>query len=441
MGASVPFSATAAPFINPGRGGTKLGGGEHPAANRNPSQWHEMSNLNLTQASSMHLHSDDLSALSLKTHNTTRTNNIDQYQAVHGALAKKVDTSRQLVDIIEERIRSVTTSIQRTKTSLGNLQAAYNAKKEPLSLCTYRQTTRARRPNPREMIRDGFETALEEEKETLLMAQDKLQHAMDSTERMIQCLTDSLKEKQHDHEVKSHSLNIDEQCLRKTHVTWPTVNETGAFVPAKTSEASMPYVGWHLGAEEKRQQDTLTRNNRAKEKEAYAQSLRDENDALIAKTSQDCQEARSNVEHKMQDRIREMQSKRRELEMHIQETVNKIEAMQQMRAMTDSEIRSHEQPENILKHRMELRAGRQHRENISDPVTTEFLEQSNTLKQSRAMLDRRREEEKQSMAMLLKTKADLEADLSDKTAALHLDLNCQQTSLRESKVLAQMFFS
>lgn len=428
-------------MTNPGRAGTKVGAGsEHPPANRSPSQWHDASNLNLTQASSIHTHSDDLSALSQKTHFTTRSDNISQYQAVHNALSTKVHTSRQLVDILDERIRSATTSTQRTKASLAALQSAYNAKKEPLGLCTWRQQMRAKRP-PREMIRDPFEIALEEEKEKLLSAQDKLQHAMDSTERMIQCLNDSLKELQHDHDVKLHSLNVDEQCLRKTHMTWPAVNETGTYVPKQTTDASAPYAQWHSSSEEKRQNDTLARNNRAKEKEAYALSLRDENDALISRTSQECHDARSNVETRMQERIQETQAKRRELEMSIQETQNKCEAMQQLRAMTDTEIRSHDEPEAILKHRMDLRAGRQPGENISDPVTTELLEQTNTLKQSKLMLDRRKEEEKQSLAMLMKTKADLQGDLADKTAALHLDLECQKTTQRESKVLAQMFFT
>lgn len=440
MGATVPFNATAPPATNPGRAGTKIGiGAEHPPANRSPSQWHDASNLNLTQASTVHSHTDDLMALSQKSHFTTRSDNITQYQAVHSALSTKVHTSRQLVDILDERIRSATTSVQRTKASLAALQSAYNAKKEPLGLCTWRQQMRAKRPQ-REMIRDPFEMALEEEKEALLSAQDKLQAAMDSTERMIECLNDSLKELNHDHDVKQHSLQVDEQCMRKTHMTWPAVNESSTYVPKQPADVSAPYAQWHLASEEKRQNDTLSRNNRAKEKEAYAQNLRDENDLLIAKTSQECHDSRSNVETKMQERIQETQSKRRELEMSIQETQNKVEAMQQLRAMTDTEIRSHDEPEAILKHRMDLRSSRQQRENISDPVTTELLEQSNSLKQSRLMLDRRKEEEKQSLAMLMKTKGDLQADLADKTAALHLDLECQKTTARESKVMAQMFF-
>eukprot|EP00746_Dinoflagellata_sp_MGD_P168223 gnl/MRDRNA2_/MRDRNA2_99499_c0_seq1.p1 gnl/MRDRNA2_/MRDRNA2_99499_c0~~gnl/MRDRNA2_/MRDRNA2_99499_c0_seq1.p1 ORF type:complete len:464 (+),score=95.45 gnl/MRDRNA2_/MRDRNA2_99499_c0_seq1:99-1490(+) len=441
----IPFNATAPPATNPGRAGTMLGVGmHHPVANRLPTQWHDASNLNLTQAGSMHGHANDLMSLSMKTHDTTKSNNIAQYQSVHDAFTTKVQTSAQLVDILEERIRSVTTSIQRTQASLGALQTAHRAKETPLNLCVYRQTTRAKRPQ-REMIRDPFEIALEEEKETLLSAQDRLSQAMRNTEQTIKCLNDSLKELSHDHEVKTHSLQIDKQCQGKSHSIWPAVTSTGVPNPKQGSEASAPYAGWHAGAEDKRQQDTLERNNCAKEKESHASQLRDDNDVLIAATTQECLDARNNVETKMRERIAEVQTKRRDLEMSIADTQQKIEAMTQCRALTDSEIRSHEEPENILKHRMELRTTRHTEENISDPVTTEMLEQQHSLKQSRAMLDRRKEEERQSMAMLLKTKQDLQADLADKTTALHLDLECQKSTgsggstSRESALMKNMF--
>eukprot|EP00746_Dinoflagellata_sp_MGD_P162653 gnl/MRDRNA2_/MRDRNA2_90299_c0_seq1.p1 gnl/MRDRNA2_/MRDRNA2_90299_c0~~gnl/MRDRNA2_/MRDRNA2_90299_c0_seq1.p1 ORF type:complete len:464 (+),score=120.93 gnl/MRDRNA2_/MRDRNA2_90299_c0_seq1:69-1460(+) len=438
-GSTIGFNVTAPPLTNPGRGGTKVGiSSHHPVSNRYPNHWHESTNLNLTQASNMHGHANDLSKLSTKTHLTTRDNNIKQYQCVHDAFSTKVQTSRELVDTLDSRIRSVTTSLQRTKASLASLQSAYNAKKEPLSLCVWRQTTRAKRPQ-REMIRDNLETALEAEKETLLKSQDQLQDAMHATEHMIISLNDSFIELSHDHEVKLHALQIDESCMRKTHNTWPAVTQSGEAPAKKGSEASMPYAAWHNASEDKRQKDTLRSETRAKDKETYATQLRDENDKLIGKTSQDCAEAKSKVEEKLQDRIAEVQAKRRELEASIQDTQDKIEQMTQSRAMTDTEIRSHDEPESILQHRMDLRAGRHPGENISDPVTTELLEQQHSLKQSRAMLERRKEEEKQSLAMLLKTKADLMADLADKTAALNLDLECQKTVAREPKVMSNMF--
>merc|ERR1719428_414540 len=109
-------------------------------------------------------------SLSIKTHGTTKSNNISQYQSVQDAFSIKCHTTAQLIDILDERIRSVTTSIQRTKASVAFLQSAFNSKKEPLSLCVYRQSIRTKRP-AQEMIRDPFEIALEEEKEVLLSAE------------------------------------------------------------------------------------------------------------------------------------------------------------------------------------------------------------------------------------------------------------------------------
>jgi hypothetical protein len=291
------------------------------------------------------------------------------------------------------------------------------------------------------MVRDDFEIALEQEKEMLLSSQDKLQTAMSSTEQMLACLSDTLRELTVDHEAKSHGLQIDEACMRNTHTTWPAATKGGGMPDKPRSDFSGPYAQWHASAEQKRQQDCISRAEQSREKQTYAETLQAENDALIAKTAQDCYEARSNVENQMKERIKEVQAKRREIELSIQETTEKLDLMTQMRALTDTEIRSYEEPETILKQRTDLRASRHGDENISDPVTTELLEQQHSLKQSKLMLERRKEEEKQSLAMLLKTKADLQQDLDDKTAALQLDLQCQKTSAQESKVMANLLFN
>merc|ERR1719359_676480 len=156
---------------------------------------------------------------------------------------------------------------------------------------------------------------------------------------------------------------------------------------------------------------------------------------MIASTAYDCQQARLNVEEKMRERIAEVQERRREIELSIQDTQEKIELMTQCRAITDTEIRAQEEPEFILQQRMDLRAARSGEENIPDPVTTELLEQANSLKQTLAMLHRRKDEEKQSLAMLAKTKADLVMDLAEKAKSLAIDLECQRTSARDAKVI------
>lgn len=403
-----------------------------------PTQWQDASNLKMRKASGMHGHANDLMSLSIKTHGTTKSNNISQYQSVQDAFSIKCHTTAQLIDILDERIRSVTTSIQRTKASVAFLQSAFNSKKEPLSLCVYRQSIRTKRP-AQEMIRDPFEIALEEEKEVLLSAEDRLSQAVRNTEHMVKCLNDSLEELSHDHEVKTHSLQIDRACIGKTHSSWPATPD-----PQTTSRPATPAtLASH--AEEKRQQETLERDYSAKEKQAHASTIRDDNDVLIAKTTQECLDARSNVETKMRERIAEIQVKRRELEMSIADTQQQIEAVTQCRSLTDAQIRSHEEPEAVLKHRRELRTQRLTEENISDPVTTELLDQQQNLKLSRAMLDQRKEEERQSIAMLIKTKQDLQADLADKTSALHLDLECQKSSgagsptSKESGLMKNMF--
>lgn len=437
------MSATSAPFTNPGRAGTKIAATtHHPPSHKTISEWHEVSNTSILNANNCHGHAKDLIEFSKKTYEKTRNRNIEQQQIVDSAMAKKVESSRELCDILDDRIHSVSLMIQRTKASLAALQTAYNAKLEPRSLCSWRQTMRTQRA-PRESCRDSVELALEEEKETILTAQDKLQDAMSSTEQFLECLNDTLRGLVHDHDIKKHALQVDEMCLRQTHSTWPSVPPDGVVPEATRTDASAPYQEYHKAAEAKRKVETQRRTEVAKERQAYAETIHKENEALIIKTGQDCADARTNVEEKIKFRIAEVQAKRREIELSVAETQEKIELMAQVRFLTDAEIKSHEEPEQILKQRMDIRKGKSSipGEDSGDPVTTELIEQQHSLKQSKLALERRKEEEKQSLAMLVKSMADLKEDLNNKNVVLQLDMQCQKTGAQESKVVTSLLFN
>merc|ERR1719171_950870 len=378
--------------------------------------------MNMQQVA--HKHCDT----SNRTHAQCLSENLTQYNQLHQAFQNKINVSRQLGDLLQKRIKSVTASIDKTKQSLSQLEQAHNAKNAPLQLCTWRMDQRAKRPH-RELIRDAFETCLEDEKDTLTESQSRLRAGIHKTENCIASLEDSLRELSHDFDVKLQALQIDEQCIRTTHRQWQRTIETrtpNAKLPQVTSKA---FTGQNTNNEDMRQNDTMKRNQIATDKERAAQALREESQRLMDSTQRDCDEARRKTEKAMQDRIQENQAMRKRLENEIRETNDKIQKVKHTTRETNEQINSLVEPTKLCDTRDSWRKTRAYREQILDPVSTALVEHKMHLINTNSQLEQRKREEHQALATLMKHKAQLQEDLKDKTGALHIDLDCLSHSV------------
>lgn len=412
-----------------------------------PAQWHSQTETNLAMALRAHKLADEQFVSSALGHTYTWDDNVSQYQGVHQNFAKKVSTTRQLRDLLDERIRSLSRTIDDTRQTLSSLQAACAAKDEPMSLCQWRMEQRASRPE-RELVRDQFEISLEKERDALHMAQEKLKNQTKKTENAVQTLQLWKDELADDYQHKVESLKIDEQCMTTAHRTWPakgkprmdrTLLAAGADVtggggggrgmkmpslPADDPSHSIASVR-NANDEEKRQTETMQRIAQARETERSASGLREENARCIAKTNKDCSTAKRHVEEAMTRRIEETQSMKKRLEWTIEETERKIQMISESMSKTGANLRSHDEPEAICSSREKFRNGRSHRENIGDPVTTSMDKHKYRLRRNQKHLEQCHIDEEGTIRTLEDAKRDLMSDLSDKVKALTIDLRCQ----------------
>jgi hypothetical protein len=181
----------------------------------------------------------------------------------------------------------------------------------------------------------------------------------------------------------------------------------------------------HMDQEEKRQNETITRIHKAKEAERAAQALRDENDQLITRTDNECDFALQHVETSLTRRLDENQAMRQNLEKTIDETKRKIAMMMHSISLTGAEMKSHEEPMSLNNTRDNFRSTRTRRENIGDPVTSSMNRHKMNLATNYGVLNDCQSNESNCLAMLQQAKKDLEADLSDKTKAMNIDLTCK----------------
>lgn len=389
---------------------------------RAPEDWHGMSNTNMSIAKKTQMTAHSVCDDSVKAHRQCLSENTAQYHALHQSFQKKAATSQNLCEMLQRRIKSVTLSIDKNRHSLAALEQAHRAKDAPLQLCAWRIDHRAKRPQ-REHIRDPFEIALEEEHSALMNAQADIKVQMERTQKSIADLIDSQKELQHDFDVKSHALQIDEQCMRTTHKPWHKntgVPRAGALPPA----SSKAFIGNNYNNEDMRQTDSMKRDDGAKAKESSAQALREENSNVIEHCQQATDFARSKTEKLMQDRISENQAMRKRLEAEIKDTNTKIEKVKATMADTKSHIKSLVEPMQLNDTRDGWRKQRHYREQMLDPVSTQMVEHKMHLIKTSDALHDRHSQEKTVLVELEKRKAQLQEDLADKTKALHMDLDC-----------------
>lgn len=417
-----------------------------------PAQWMSQTETTIAMALRTHKMADEQFLASAVGHSYTWDDNVNQYQGVHQNLTRKVSTTRQLRDLIHERIRSLTRTIDDTKQNLASLQAACAAKDAAVNLNQWRMDQRAQRP-PRELVRDQFEIALEKERDMLLMAQERLRGQLLKTENTVKSLGTWISDLVEDHQHKIESLHIDEQCMNTTHRTWPaagkprmdrTLLAAGADVTGANGKAHVPMKMPALPAdepshsismvrnandEERRQTETLQRLAQVREAERSASGLREENARCIAKGEKDCKIMTAKVEAALASRIDEVTTMKKKLEHIIEETDRKIQKMAESMSKTGANLRSHQEPEAICSSRDKFRQAKPGPkgagENIGDPVTTSLDKQKYRLRRNQKHLEQSAVDEENTIRMLEECKKDLMSDLGDKVQALTIDLRCR----------------
>eukprot|EP00929_Paragymnodinium_shiwhaense_P112922 TRINITY_DN81190_c0_g1_i1.p1 TRINITY_DN81190_c0_g1~~TRINITY_DN81190_c0_g1_i1.p1 ORF type:complete len:460 (+),score=126.11 TRINITY_DN81190_c0_g1_i1:105-1484(+) len=404
-------------------------------------EWHSSTQMNMTQASWSQKKATKQFGDSRRAHEETVSDNLGMYNELHGSIEQKVKTSYRLIEKLQKRAESVEGSVQLSKQSLAQLEAAYQAKVAPLQLCMWRMEQREKRPL-REQVRDAVETSLEEEKQVLVDTQRRLQDAIKKTRAMITTLDGKLDEVRYDLEQKQQALSVDEMCLRTTHRSWHTVvDKAERSAPSRlpgasphggrTQSASRSRTMQHQAAyhessknEVSRQQEADRLNHSAASREEVAKELRDESTKLISRCDRAAHEAVSRSERMMQERINENQQMRRRLAHEIQEVQHKIEHTKHTISETRTQIKALEEPIELCGTCSSWRKQRATREHIVDPVSTKLSEHQSMLLSAHEELRGHHQSEKSILNDLQERRERLKEDLRDKTAALHIDLNC-----------------
>lgn len=346
---------------------------------------------------------------------------------LHGSLDQKVNNSRQLLDTLKKRADSLMASIQHSRASLAGVTTAFNAKNPPLEKCQWRMDQRSMRPH-REKVRDNVELALEEEKDTLNHTKMQLSDAAERTKNMIDRLEVKLAEVRQDIGHKAQALSVDELCLKTTKTSMQTAKMHHRPPWPGTSTMRSPEVrddsSEHGLNETLRHMKVGDLNTTAVDLEDLAKSLREDNEALIARCKQLADEAAAKTEKATQERLEENRRMRWRLEDEIRETNNRISHTNQTIGETNFQIEAMQEPMSHNSTCTNWRTQRVHPEQIHDPVSASLADHYNVTVAAHGDLVRHNQAENAHLNSLHVRRQQLIDDLNDKTTAHHIDTKC-----------------
>lgn len=386
----------------------------------------------MTQAQQSHGKAHKQMEKSQRAHDDTVNDNVSCYNDVQGSMEQKVKNTYRLLDKLQRRAGALENSIDQSKHSLGQLEAALRAKEAPLQLCMWRMEQREKRPL-REQVRDIVEVSLEVEKSTLVDTQKRLGEGVKRAKAMIQDLEEKLEEVKHDIGQKKQALSIDEMCLRNTKRSYQTVLErtppphaSGSGRMQTTQKAYSSSLPLHESNrnETNRHQDAERLNQSGSTREDAAKALRDDNSKLIIRCQKTAEEACAKTERSMQERVNENQQVRRRLEDEVRATQDKIDNTKNIISETRYQMKALEEPMDLTATCSSWRKQRATKEHISDPVSTKLREHQMTVLKASQDLSGHHTAEKGNLHDLKERRDRLKEDLKDKTSALHIDLNC-----------------
>jgi chromosome segregation ATPase len=375
---------------------------------------------------------------SQRAHGMTLSDNVDCYSMVHSSFEEKVNNSNKLIAKLNKRADSLNKSIRQSRQSLTDLEAALRAQDQPLQVCMWRMASRERRPL-RELVRDVVEVALESEKALIMDNQKRLTDGIKKTKAMIESLEDNLHEVQHDIDIKTQALSIDERCLRTAQRSYQNVIErippsaadttgqtgqTGALPSLSRVPRYQPAIHLSSMNEEDRHNAAERINIVAANREEVAKKLREDCEQLCQQCIRAQQEALAKTKQSTQDRIKENHEVCNRLDKELRETDGKIDRTEKSLAETKTQIKALEEPADLLATCGSWRVQRATREHINDPVTTRLKEHQMTVRQAHEDLISHKERENMILRDLQQRRERLREDLKDKTAALQIDRNC-----------------
>lgn len=178
-----------------------------------PREWESFSDQNILKAESERAVAATLRGVIDDVLDSTRNDMKRQCQVVNAAFNKRIQEQTEAKETLEDHLSRVFAEIREMESNIAALEEAIAAKAPPMKVAQTRLETRAQRPNV-ELVRDPVQYRLINEVAEITLTVQQLQTRLADSHSSLKGLNRRQLSLEEDIQVKSNSLNIDQnQCM------------------------------------------------------------------------------------------------------------------------------------------------------------------------------------------------------------------------------------
>ncbi|KAL5278295.1 TEKT3 family protein [Megaselia abdita] len=305
-----------------------------------------------------------------------------------------------------EKIQSEISTLQESKKKTGKALEDLEGPLHVAQECLYNREKR----KDMEKVHDNVEKSLLLEIDIIRRSQAQLRDIYDRASRQLQDNRSAQFALEEDVGLKESALGIDSVCHQLNNNS-RGINYYGGIEKFDPSVSTME--AWA--------QSSGTRINKSQNERGKSIQIRSEIDTLVNATTSRVWDHWSNTNNALDRRSSELSEAKNKVQLHLHKVQNEIFDMERHIALLQKSIHDASHPLKVAQTRLEARAHRPGVELCKDFAQMRIVQEVHEIHESVRSLHHKLQEAESQHQQLLKTRANLEADLHKKVESLFID--------------------
>ena len=326
------------------------------------------------------------------------------------ALERNIQDAQNLKQRVEDQLELLLRETAALEDEAAHSEATHEKMKDPLVVAEENLQVRRKRP-ARELTRDAVERALNEQVAGAKHAIRMLGGVLDACDTELARLKVCREKLEEDIDHKRVALEVDMEALNM---------ESGGGGGAKEKRASGTVALPHMWRQRTENLVEECERTRATCERLRAKSRAIQEEAIVVE-----RETREAALRALQRKCEETARLRDELEASIANVSAEVASMEAARASVEQSMNDKHGPLALAKSRLSVRTSKPGAETVRDAAERQLEREVGDLEHSIRKLHVEMQRQTSDIARLDQTRAQLEADLRDKSDALALDQECE----------------
>lgn len=305
-----------------------------------------------------------------------------------------------------EKIQSEISVLQEAKKKTGKALEDLEGPLHVAQECLYNREKR----KDMEKVHDNVEKSLLLEIDIIRRSQSQLKDMYDKASKQLQNNRSAQFTLEEDVGLKESALGIDSVCHQLNNNS-RGINYYGGIEKFDPSVSTME--AWA--------QSSGTRINKSQNERGKSIQIRSEIDSLVNASTSRVWDHWSNTNNALDRRSSELSEAKNKIQLHLHKVQNEIFDMERHIALLQKSIQDTSHPLKVAQTRLEARAHRPGVELCKDFAQMRIVQEVHDIHENVRVLHHKLQEAESQHQQLLKTRANLEADLHKKVESLFID--------------------